>query len=134
MFISFIISLYRSWATAKTSATFRPRRRRSRFCYFEKYIFPHSMLPSSYKIIKAVQPLFVLEDWHNFGAYYDPTLMAWYRNFERNWDKLSKQYDKRFKRMWSYYLLACAGAFRARRTQLWQIVFSKKGIPGGYTS
>ena len=102
--------------------------------WIAKYIFPNGSIPKEKQIMKAAQGLFVLEDWHNFGAYYDPTLMAWYKNVEKNWDKLSKQYDKRFKRMWSYYLLACAGAFRARRTQLWQIVFSKKGIPGGYTS
>jgi cyclopropane-fatty-acyl-phospholipid synthase len=29
-------------------------------------------------------------------------------------------------------LLSCAGGFRAREMQLWQIVFSKDGVPGGY--
>jgi len=36
--------------------------------------------------------------------------------------------------MWKYYLLSLAGSFRARRIQLWQIVMSKDGIPGGYES
>ena len=73
-----------------------------------------------------------MEDWHNFGADYDKTLMAWYANFNTNWDKLKNQYNDRFYRMWRYYLLSCAGAFRARSTQLWQIVFSKQGVKGGY--
>ena len=30
-------------------------------------------------------------------------------------------------------LLMCAGAFRARRNQVWQLVMSKGGIKGGYT-
>ena len=74
----------------------------------------------------------MLEDWHSFGPDYDRTLMAWYANFTRNWDKIKDGYDRRFYRMWTYYLLCCAGSFRARRNQLWQIVFSKKGLKGGY--
>jgi cyclopropane-fatty-acyl-phospholipid synthase len=36
--------------------------------------------------------------------------------------------------MWRYYLLGAAGSDRARRNQLWQIVYSKKGLDGGYES
>ena len=82
----------------------------------------------------AAQSLFVLEDWHNFGADYDKTLMAWFANFNRHWPELAANYSERFYRMWKYYLLSCAGGFRARYLQLWQIVFSKGGIPGGYRS
>jgi len=74
---------------------------------------------------KAMEGLFVMEDWHNFGTHYDKTLMAWYKNFNKNWDKIKIYYDERFRRMWNYYLLTCAGSFRAHRNQLWQIVFSK---------
>jgi cyclopropane-fatty-acyl-phospholipid synthase len=102
--------------------------------WIEKYIFPNGMLPSISQIGKAIEDLFIMEDMHNFGAYYDKTLMAWYANFERNWGKLEQKYGGRFFRMWKYYLLACAGSFRARNIQLWQIVLSKKGIPGGYES
>jgi cyclopropane-fatty-acyl-phospholipid synthase len=102
--------------------------------WINKYIFPNSMLPSAKQITSAAEGLFVLEDWHSFGPYYDDTLMAWYGNFKANWDKIRDAYDQRFFRMWAYYLLSCAGSFRARRNQLWQIVFSKKGVSGGYTS
>ncbi|MHB1948940.1 MAG: cyclopropane fatty acyl phospholipid synthase [Gammaproteobacteria bacterium] len=97
-----------------------------------KYIFPNGSLPSIAQIGKAVENLFVMEDWHNFGADYDKTLMAWDQNFETNWEKLKSQYDERFYRMWRYYLLSCAGAFRARELQLWQIMLSKKGVVSGY--
>ncbi|UCH97898.1 MAG: cyclopropane fatty acyl phospholipid synthase [Candidatus Aminicenantes bacterium] len=101
-----------------------------------KYIFPDGMLPSPLHITGAIEGLFILEDWHNFGPHYDKTLMAWYENFEKNQDKIkqNKKYDERFYRMWKYYLLSCAGSFRARNIQLWQIVLSKKGVPGGYES
>ena len=98
-----------------------------------KYIFPNGMIPSPAQISKSLQGLFVVEDWHNFGQYYDPTLMAWYENFQKNYESLKDKYDQRFKRMWEYYLLMCAGTFRARRNQLWQLVLSKKGLMGGYS-
>ena len=99
-----------------------------------KYIFPNGMLPSVAQIGKAVENLFVIEDLHNFGVDYDKTLMAWYVNFNNSWKKIKDKYDDRFYRMWKYFLLSCAGTFRARRNQLWQIVLSKNGIPYGYQS
>lgn len=102
--------------------------------WIEKYIFPVGMIPSIKQISKAIEGRFVMEDWHNFGADYDKTLMAWHKNFEGNWHKIKSNYDERFFRMWRYYLLACAGSFRARKNQLWQIVLSKKGVAGGYKS
>lgn len=100
--------------------------------WITKYIFPNGIIPSATQIDKAYQEFFIMEDWHNFGAYYDNTLMAWYENFSRHWDDLKANYDERFYRMWVFYLLSCAGSFRCRFLQLWQIVFSKHGIPGGY--
>jgi cyclopropane-fatty-acyl-phospholipid synthase len=97
-----------------------------------KYIFPNSMLPSARQICAAAEKVLVLEDWHSFGQYYDPTLMSWHRNFTKNWREIKERYDDRFYRMWTYYLLSCAGSFRARRNQLWQIVFSRDGLRGGY--
>lgn len=96
--------------------------------WISKYIFPNGMLPSIAQIGKASENFFVMEDWHNFGNYYDKTLMAWYENFKNNWHKIKDRYDDRFYRMWTYYLLSCAAGFRAREMQLWQIVFSKKGF------
>ena len=100
--------------------------------WINKYIFPNSMLPSARQITKATEGLFVLEDWHNFGPYYDQTLMAWDENVERAWPELNTRYGERFQRMWRYYLLACAGTFRSRTNQLWQIVLSKGGRPRMY--
>lgn len=97
-------------------------------------IFPNSMLPSARQITAAFERLLLLEDWHNFGADYDKTLMAWCANFEANWPALREKYGERFYRMWRCYLLTCAGTFRARDNQLWQIVFSRRGVPGGYRS
>lgn len=102
--------------------------------WIDKYIFPGSMLPSIKQIAKSIEGLFVMEDWHNFGTDYDKTLLAWFRNFDEHWPEIKERYGDRFYRMWKFYLLSCAGSFRCRYNQLWQVVLSPKGVPGGYTS
>ncbi|WP_312743505.1 cyclopropane fatty acyl phospholipid synthase [Cedecea neteri] len=99
--------------------------------WINKYIFPNGCLPSVRHIASASEKHFIMEDWHNIGADYDRTLMAWYDNFLRCWPNISRNYDERFKRMFSYYLNACAGAFRARNIQLWQVLLSPNGVDGG---
>ena len=93
--------------------------------WIDKYIFPNGKLPSAREITTAAEGIFLIEDWHNFGQDYDRTLMAWWDNFDRAWPRLRERYDERFYRMWKYYLLSCAGMFRARQAQLWQLVLSK---------
>jgi cyclopropane-fatty-acyl-phospholipid synthase len=102
--------------------------------WLTRYIFPNSMLPSAAQVTRATEGLFVLEDVHNFGAYYDKTLMAWDANFRESWHRFKDRYGERFFRMWRFYLLSCAGAFRARNIQLFQFVLSKGGALDGYAS
>ena len=94
-----------------------------------KHIFPNAMLPSLAQIARAAEGLFVIEDVQNIGSHYDKTLMAWYENFERGWEALRDKYGSRFYRLWKCYLLACAGLFRARRAQVYQVVLSPTGLP-----
>ena len=98
--------------------------------WINKYIFPNGCLPSVKQIAEASEPYFVIEDLHNFGADYDRTLMAWHSRFNKAWPELSGNYSLKFYRMFNYYLTACAGAFRARNIQLWQLVLSR-GVTGG---
>lgn len=102
--------------------------------WIQKYIFPHGMLPTIKLISQAAEQFFVIEDIHNFGVDYDKTLMAWNENFENAWSELSVHYNECFRRMWRYYLLSCAGAFRARAMELYQVVFSPSGVLNGYAS
>jgi cyclopropane-fatty-acyl-phospholipid synthase len=102
--------------------------------WMHKYIFPNGLLPSIKQIAASTEGLFVMEDWHNFSVDYDKTLMAWHSNFENSWDTIKSNYDERFYRMWRYFLLSNAGAFRARKNQLWQVVLSKRGVLNGYVS
>jgi cyclopropane-fatty-acyl-phospholipid synthase len=110
------------------------RSRRFADPWITRYIFPNSMLPSTAQLARASEGLFVLEDVHGFGEFYDPTLCAWHENVRRAWPRFRDHFGERFLRMWRYYLLSCAGAFRARDMQVYQFVFSKDGVPGGYRS
>lgn len=101
--------------------------------WIRKYIFANGVLPSIEQVGRAVADLFVMEDWHSFGAYYDKTLMAWEKNFSSGRENGTFSCPEHIRRMFRYYLLSCAGAFRARDLQVWQILFSPAGLPGGYS-
>lgn len=100
--------------------------------WISKYIFPNSLIPSAKQLTKAVEDLFIIEDWQNFGPDYAKTLIAWFDNFDKSWESLKLNYDERFYRMWKYYLLTCAGAFLGRNSQTWQLVLSPEGTDSCY--
>ncbi|MBO0696236.1 MAG: class I SAM-dependent methyltransferase, partial [Verrucomicrobia bacterium] len=95
--------------------------------WIKRYIFPNSMLPSVARLARAAEGALVLEDACKIGANYDPTLLAWNENFQRAWPRFADRYGERFRRMWRFYLLSCAGAFRARSLQVFSLLFSKSG-------
>lgn len=102
--------------------------------WIDKYVFPNGKLPSARDLSSTVENHFIIEDWHNFGTDYDLTLMAWKRRFDAAWPQLRDKYGERFYRMWTYYLLCCAGFFRARQGQLWQVVLGKTARKTPYRS
>jgi len=102
--------------------------------WIDRYIFPNGHLPSARQMADALEHQFLIEDWHNFGPDYDRTLLAWWDNFNAAWPLLKPRYDERFYRMWKYYLMSCAGMFRAKQGQLWQLVLSKRQREGIYRS
>ena len=110
--------------------------RSSAYCdpWIDHYIFPNGHIPSARQLTDALENRFLIEDGHNFGPDYDRTLMAWWSNFATAWPRLQQRYDARFYRMWEYYLMSCAGMFRAKQGQLWQIVLSKREGDGIYRS
>lgn len=109
-----------------------PNRHDSEAVWINRHVFPGVVIPSMRQIGRAIDGLFVVEDVQDLGPNYDPTLMAWFDNFDRAWPELRAHYGERFYRTWKYYLLSCAGAFRSRKYQVWQFVMSKQGVRGGY--
>ena len=61
--------------------------------WIDKYIFPNSHPPSAAQITRAIEDLFLLEDWENWAPDYDRTVMAWFRNFHQHWRNLQAHYD-----------------------------------------
>jgi cyclopropane-fatty-acyl-phospholipid synthase len=96
--------------------------------WIERYIFPNSMLPSVAQLTRAAEGVFILEDLKNLGTNYDRTLLAWEQNFRHNWPRFADRYGECFRRMWRFYLLSCAGAFRARSLQMFSMLFSKENV------
>ena len=95
--------------------------------WLDKYIFPNGILPSKSQLEKSMKGLFDVMQWQNIGKHYDPTLMAWWNNFVKGYELLDhKKYDKRFYRMWKYYLQSCAGGFRSGNWEDWQILLMRK--------
>lgn len=109
-----------------------PNRYDSEVLWIKKHIFPGLVVPSLKQVGAALDGTFVTEDLDNIGANYDPTLMAWFDRFDHAWPTLRARYGDRFYRLWKHYLLSCAGAFRARKYQVWQIALCPTGVPGGY--
>jgi len=95
--------------------------------WFAKYIFPNAVIPSLAQLTSAMEGSFTVEDVHNIGPHYDPTLMAWWQRFDAAWPRLRPRYGDAFYRMWKFYLLASAGAVRSRLQQLFQIVATPFG-------
>jgi cyclopropane-fatty-acyl-phospholipid synthase len=95
--------------------------------WFDKYIFPNAVLPTLAQLITAMEGIFVPEDVHNIGEDYDRTLLAWWERFDAAWPELRAKYGEPFYRMWKFYLLASAGAFRSRSQHLFQLVMTRRG-------
>jgi cyclopropane-fatty-acyl-phospholipid synthase len=81
--------------------------------FIQKYIFPGGMLPT----VPIMQQLIdecgmKLERIELFGASYAATLAEWQRRFQAAWPSLQELgFDRRFKRMWEFYLAYCQSGF-----------------------
>jgi cyclopropane-fatty-acyl-phospholipid synthase len=94
--------------------------------WVDKYIFPGAMLPSGKQTFAACEGLFVVEDLHNFGPDYVKTLRAWRANFRAAAPRLV-HYGDDVHRIFDFYFAICAGYFRARIIQNWQLVLTPPG-------
>lgn len=102
--------------------------------WLHKTVFPNVQLSYYLEIAKAIEGLWVIEDWHNIGWHFADTFGAWHQNFEEGWPKLHSNYNDRFYRMWKLYLLFVQASFLARRYDYWHIVLSKDVRKQRYSS
>ncbi len=92
--------------------------------FIQRYIFPGGMLPSPSVLGKTlVREGFSLADSIEFGGDYARTLAEWNRRFQDAWHEIEPLgFDRRFKRMWEFYLAYCEGGFRAGSIDVTQLV------------
>lgn len=104
--------------------------------FIQRHVFPGGMLPSPSHLRRevAVAGLEWRSD-HWFGLDYAETLARWYADFQRAWPQVARlaapagkqPYDARFKRLWEYYLAYCEIGFRARWTDVGQLILARPG-------
>ncbi|MDK3074201.1 cyclopropane-fatty-acyl-phospholipid synthase family protein [Sedimentitalea sp. JM2-8] len=95
--------------------------------FIQKYIFPGGMLPSPTALCQQIEKagLGVAKS-VEFGASYDLTLRRWHETFNDRWDEIAQLgFDDRFRRMWNFYLTACAAAFDSSNTDVTQITVTR---------
>ena len=94
--------------------------------WIRKYIFPGGYIPSLSEIMKETQKLNInIADIEILRLHYAHTLSHWYKNVMENRDKIIKMFDKRFFRMWEFYLLASKYSFVNMGNVVFQIQIAK---------
>jgi len=94
--------------------------------FLDTYIFPGAVIPALSSVMPAVEDLFIVEDFQNFGYDYAKTLAAWSDNSKKFFQAHPKAYTPEFQRMWEYYLRMCEALFELRINQLWHFVLSPR--------
>lgn len=87
------------------------------------FIFPGGMLPSPQALEKhAKKAGLKIKESYSFGHDYAKTLQQWYVNFSAESQALIEMgFDKRFQRMWKFYLAGCVATFITNRTDVVQL-------------
>lgn len=80
--------------------------------FTQKYIFPGGYIPALSETVAASEPArLMLTDVEVLRVHYAKTLRAWYANCLANRDAITRMYDERFYRMWTFYLAGATAAF-----------------------
>ncbi|MCE4556504.1 SAM-dependent methyltransferase [Roseateles cellulosilyticus] len=95
--------------------------------FIQQYIFPGGLLPSPSAFeAEARRAGFVVENRLAFGADYAETLRRWRADFEAKLDRVQRQgFDRRFQRIWAFYLAYCEAAFDTGSTDVVQFTLRK---------
>jgi cyclopropane-fatty-acyl-phospholipid synthase len=96
--------------------------------FIQRYIFPGGMLPSFNELVNQITSARLTLLGHmSFGGDYAKTLHLWFERFNRHWPEIEKLgFDKRFRRMWSYYLAYCEGGFASQNTDVLQMTLARQ--------
>lgn len=95
--------------------------------FIQQYIFPGGLLPSPTAFeAEARRAGFVVENRLAFGQDYAETLRRWRDAFMQRLDEVQRQgFDRRFQRIWTFYLAYCEAAFDTGNTDVFQFTLRK---------
>ncbi len=95
--------------------------------WISKYIFPGGYIPSLSEVLPAIEKAGLLvTDIEILRLHYAETLKAWLERFLAHLEEVERIYDKRFVRMWEFYLAAAEMSFREQNLMVFQIQLTKR--------
>lgn len=95
--------------------------------WIAKYIFPGGYIPALSEVLPAIERAGLLvTDIEILRLHYAETLKAWRERFLAHRQDVERIYDRRFVRMWEFYLAASEFAFRNQNMMVFQIQMAKR--------
>jgi cyclopropane-fatty-acyl-phospholipid synthase len=98
--------------------------------WIAKYIFPGGYIPALSEVLPAIERAqLIVTDVEILQLHYAETLKAWRERFLAHREEVERLYDRRFVRMWEFYLACSEMAFRDGDMVVFQIQMTKqKGL------
>src|SRR5450830_42488 len=95
--------------------------------WISKYIFPGGYIPSLSEVLPPIEKCGLLvTDIEVLRLHYAETLKAWRERFLAYREEVERIYDRRFVRMWEFYLAASEMSFRENNMMVFQIQLTKR--------
>jgi cyclopropane-fatty-acyl-phospholipid synthase len=95
--------------------------------WIAKYIFPGGYIPSLSEVLPAVEKARLLTtDIEILRLHYAETLKHWRERFLAHREEAERIYDRRFVRMWEFYLAAAEMSFREQNLMVFQLQLTKR--------
>ena len=94
--------------------------------WINKYIFPGGYTPSMSEMTKPIEKSgLIVSDVEVLKLHYSLTLRHWKERFLSNKNKVISMFDKKFFRMWEFYLTSCEIAFKYGDQVVYQFQLAK---------
>ena len=95
--------------------------------WIAKYIFPGGYIPALSEVMPAIEKSGLLvTDIEILRLHYAETLKAWRDRFMAHREDAERLYDRRFVRMWEFYLAASEMAFRGQAMMVMQLQLTRR--------
>ena len=95
--------------------------------WIAKYIFPGGYIPAISEVSRSIERSgLLIADIEILRLHYAETLKAWRERFLAHREDVERLYDRRFVRMWEFYLAASEMSFREQDMMVMQFQIAKR--------